>query len=159
MDFFDAHFHIWDLSEDTLSGHDASILFAPGGDPVYTVERYENEFTALPKGLVHTGGVRLVLVPCSALSHSARSPTPICPCAMPRAFVTSCSRMAMANCLNCQVIRERSLVWLVHAHTHAHTHMHFHCSSGSVTAWQDMTCILLAAHTSVAHALCTCAHW
>jgi hypothetical protein len=120
MDFFDAHFHIWDLSEDTLSGHDASILFAPGGDPVYTVERYENEFTALPKELVHTGGVRLV------------------PCSVQDEFTAS-------------------FVWLVHAHAmHTHT-LHFGCSR--VPAWQGMACILLAAHTTVAHALCTCAHW
>ena len=71
MDFFDPHFHIWDLSEGTLSGHDASILFAPGGDPVYTVGRYESEFKSLPQGLVHTGGVRL---PCSRHGNSCSAP-------------------------------------------------------------------------------------
>jgi hypothetical protein len=73
------------------------------------------------------------LVEC-VLSPAARCPTrptPIRPCTLPRAFVTSCSRMAMANSLYCQVIRERvhCIARLarsrtrMHTHTHAHTHV------------------------------------
>eukprot|EP00937_MAST-01D_sp_MAST-1D-sp2_P002146 g2146.t1 len=46
LDFFDAHFHVWDLTkaaggDATASGHDAGILFAPDGEPCYGHARYE----------------------------------------------------------------------------------------------------------------------
>lgn len=31
LEFFDPHFHVWDVSDQSNSGHDASILFAPNG--------------------------------------------------------------------------------------------------------------------------------
>ena len=42
VNIWDPHFHIWDVSEVTLSGHDPAQLFAPKEDPVYTIDRYEN---------------------------------------------------------------------------------------------------------------------
>mmetsp|Transcript_33798 Transcript_33798/g.88786 ORF Transcript_33798/g.88786 Transcript_33798/m.88786 type:complete len:310 (+) Transcript_33798:140-1069(+) len=62
MDFFDPHFHVWDISDGTASGHDAKILFAPGDNPVYTLDRYEAEFEGLPDGIHHAGGVFLEAV-------------------------------------------------------------------------------------------------
>ena len=43
VNIWDPHFHIWDVSEVTQSGHDPAQLFAPKEDPVYTIDRYEND--------------------------------------------------------------------------------------------------------------------
>jgi hypothetical protein len=128
MDFFDAHFHIWDLSEDTLSGHDASILFAPGGDPVYTVERYENEFTALPKELVHTGGVRLV--PCSALSYSADPHPPVHPatCICHLVLSHGHGQQSLLSSDPRASSLYRSIGSFTHTHAHAHACTHTRCT-------------------------------
>jgi len=69
MEFFDPHFHIWDLKTPApegsgyplLSGHDDTILFAPQDDPIYTTARYEEEFGAA-KGITHIGGAFLEAV-------------------------------------------------------------------------------------------------
>ena len=37
VNIWDPHFHIWDVSEVTQSGHDPAQLFAPKEDPVYTL--------------------------------------------------------------------------------------------------------------------------
>ena len=34
IDIWDSHFHVWDISENTTSGHDAKQLFAPKDNPV-----------------------------------------------------------------------------------------------------------------------------
>ena len=39
VNIWDPHFHIWDVSEVTQSGHDPAQLFAPKEDPVYTIEK------------------------------------------------------------------------------------------------------------------------
>jgi predicted TIM-barrel fold metal-dependent hydrolase len=59
--FWDPHFHIWDVTRtedpnDQL--HDPDILFAPEGEPDYTVLRYESEFTVggFAPAFKHTGG-------------------------------------------------------------------------------------------------------
>eukprot|EP00928_Gymnodinium_smaydae_P088612 TRINITY_DN72679_c0_g1_i1.p1 TRINITY_DN72679_c0_g1~~TRINITY_DN72679_c0_g1_i1.p1 ORF type:complete len:343 (+),score=57.13 TRINITY_DN72679_c0_g1_i1:76-1104(+) len=59
LGFFDPHFHIWDVSESTWSGHDAAILFKPGGKDTYLRADYEAEFDAMPRELSHEGGVFL----------------------------------------------------------------------------------------------------
>lgn len=41
MKVWDPHFHIWDLRPDTQSGHDAAQLFAPHGNPLYSMQQYE----------------------------------------------------------------------------------------------------------------------
>ena len=45
VEIWDPHFHIWDVSENTQSGHDISELFAPQDDPVYSLSRYEEDMT------------------------------------------------------------------------------------------------------------------
>ena len=54
MKIWDPHFHLWDVSPDTTTGHDASQLFAPDGDPVYDRPRYESDLAVT--GLELTGG-------------------------------------------------------------------------------------------------------
>ena len=61
LQFFDPHFHIWDLNvlpgtETTSSGHDASILFAPEGEAFYGHARYEANLRN-SAGIKHCGGV------------------------------------------------------------------------------------------------------
>ena len=46
VEIWDPHFHIWDVSENTESGHDSSELFPPQDDPVYTLTKYEEDMTA-----------------------------------------------------------------------------------------------------------------
>jgi len=55
--FFDPHFHIWDISAASQTGHEPTNLFAPCGKEVYLRSDYEAEFAALPPGLKHAGGV------------------------------------------------------------------------------------------------------
>ena len=52
VNIWDPHFHIWDVSELTQSGHDPVQLFAPKEDPVYTIDRYENDM-AMELSLIH----------------------------------------------------------------------------------------------------------
>ena len=54
MKIWDPHFHLWDVSPDTTTGHDASQLFAPDGDPVYDRPRYESDLAV--EGFELTGG-------------------------------------------------------------------------------------------------------
>ena len=54
MKIWDPHFHIWDVSPSTLTGHDPEQLFAPEGDPLYTLERFEKDMTI--EGFEFTGG-------------------------------------------------------------------------------------------------------
>ena len=54
MKLWDPHFHLWDVSPDTATGHDASELFAPDGDPVYDRPRFEADLAV--EGFELTGG-------------------------------------------------------------------------------------------------------
>lgn len=54
MKLWDPHFHLWDVSPDTASGHDASELFAADGDPVYGLPRFEADLRV--EGFELTGG-------------------------------------------------------------------------------------------------------
>ena len=54
MKIWDPHFHLWDVSPDTTTGHDASQLFVPDGDPVYDRPRYESDLAV--EGFELTGG-------------------------------------------------------------------------------------------------------
>mmetsp|Transcript_36227 Transcript_36227/g.84987 ORF Transcript_36227/g.84987 Transcript_36227/m.84987 type:complete len:329 (-) Transcript_36227:25-1011(-) len=60
--FFDPHFHIWDISSTSKTGHEPSNLFPPGGKEVYLREDYEAEFASLPPGLKFEGGVYIEAV-------------------------------------------------------------------------------------------------
>ena len=54
MKLWDPHFHLWDVSPDTTTGHDPSQLFAPDGNPVYDRPRYESDMAV--EGFELTGG-------------------------------------------------------------------------------------------------------
>ena len=54
MKLWDPHFHLWDVSPDTATGHDASELFAPEGDPIYDRPRFESDLAV--EGFELTGG-------------------------------------------------------------------------------------------------------
>ena len=54
MKLWDPHFHLWDVSPDTATGHDASELFAPDGGPVYDRPRFESDLAV--EGFELTGG-------------------------------------------------------------------------------------------------------
>ena len=43
MEFWDPHFHIWDISSKTPSGHDPSVLFAPHGRKIYGIQDFEKD--------------------------------------------------------------------------------------------------------------------
>mmetsp|Transcript_55211 Transcript_55211/g.119248 ORF Transcript_55211/g.119248 Transcript_55211/m.119248 type:complete len:307 (-) Transcript_55211:124-1044(-) len=57
LEFFDPHFHIWDLREGTESGHDAKVLLKPSEKALYDRADYEASLEALPTPLKHVGGV------------------------------------------------------------------------------------------------------
>ena len=54
MKLWDPHFHLWDVSPDTSTGHDPSRLAAVDGDPVYDRPRYESDLAV--EGFELTGG-------------------------------------------------------------------------------------------------------
>ncbi len=54
MKLWDPHFHLWDVSPGTRSGHDPSQLAAIDGDPVYGRARYESDLAV--EGFELTGG-------------------------------------------------------------------------------------------------------
>lgn len=55
IEFFDPHFHIWDVSEEGT--HDGSVLFAPAGNELYDVKSYEKDVS--PGDMKHIGGTFL----------------------------------------------------------------------------------------------------
>ena len=54
MKLWDPHFHLWDVSPDSESGHDPGQLAAVDGDPVYDRPRYESDMAV--DGFELTGG-------------------------------------------------------------------------------------------------------
>ena len=56
IDFWDPHFHIWDISENTKSSHDSQQLFAPENKPIYACYDYENDMQYKDNSFRHTGG-------------------------------------------------------------------------------------------------------
>ena len=56
MEVWDPHFHIWDVSEGTKSGHDPEQLFAPNENPVYSWDLYEKDMQVAGNKFRHTGG-------------------------------------------------------------------------------------------------------
>lgn len=54
MKLWDPHFHIWDVSPNTSSGHDPAVLFAPEDAPIYSLSRLEADLA--PSGLELIGG-------------------------------------------------------------------------------------------------------
>ena len=62
MDFFDPHFHVWDVAEGNTGGFDGSILFAPGGIELHSIALYEGSLAAAGRQLAHRGGVEVEAV-------------------------------------------------------------------------------------------------
>ena len=58
IEFYDPHFHLWDLGEGTESGHDAAVLFKVGGADHFGVAAYE-AMMANGVGVRSVGGVFL----------------------------------------------------------------------------------------------------
>ena len=57
LEIWDPHFHIWDISRNTKSGHDASQLFEPNHEPIYSWREYEHDMIQAGPSFSHTGGV------------------------------------------------------------------------------------------------------
>ena len=57
IEIWDPHFHLWDISEETISGHDSKQLFAPNDNPVYTCDLYEKDILSAGTKYKHSGGV------------------------------------------------------------------------------------------------------
>lgn len=56
VNFFDPHFHIWDINDESKSRHCSKTLFAPHNNKIYSVGEYEKDCDS--KGVVkHIGGV------------------------------------------------------------------------------------------------------
>ena len=47
IEIWDPHFHIWDISKNTKSGHDASQLFTLKDRPIYSWREYEHDIIAV----------------------------------------------------------------------------------------------------------------
>jgi len=56
IDFWDPHFHIWDITENTKSSHDFQQLFSPANKPIYSYNDYENDMRYKDHSIQHTGG-------------------------------------------------------------------------------------------------------
>jgi len=56
IEIWDSHFHLWDVSENTTSGHDASQLFAPNDNPIYSMESYSKDISLAGSNFRHIGG-------------------------------------------------------------------------------------------------------
>mmetsp|Transcript_131595 Transcript_131595/g.232568 ORF Transcript_131595/g.232568 Transcript_131595/m.232568 type:complete len:326 (-) Transcript_131595:69-1046(-) len=76
--FFDPHFHIWDVSEATTTGHDGKILFQPDGKDVYDKSSYEAEFDKLPDSLKFVGGAFIEAVSVCHVGLTGPSYTGFC---------------------------------------------------------------------------------
>jgi predicted TIM-barrel fold metal-dependent hydrolase len=56
IEIWDSHFHVWDISENTTSGHDASQLFSPNDNPIYSMESYSKDISLAGSHFRHIGG-------------------------------------------------------------------------------------------------------
>lgn len=56
LKIWDPHFHIWDVRPTTPSGHDGAELFAPRGNPRYTLDLYEKDILTAGQGFEPIGG-------------------------------------------------------------------------------------------------------
>ena len=73
MEIWDPHFHIWDISKNTKSEHDASQLFEPNDKPVYSWREYEHDIFQAGSSFSHTGGV---FVEVASVCHTKLSGAP-----------------------------------------------------------------------------------
>lgn len=56
IEIWDSHFHVWDISENTTSGHDATQLFAPKDNPIYSMDSYSKDISLAGDNFRHIGG-------------------------------------------------------------------------------------------------------
>ncbi len=75
---WDPHFHIWDISKTTKSGHDEKTLFAPNDNPIYTPSLYEKDIGAAGSEFEHIGGTFLESASVCHLDKSAPELTADC---------------------------------------------------------------------------------
>jgi len=71
LPIWDPHFHLFDVSETTQSGHDSKVLFAPHGNPVYPVAAYEQDISAAGAEFQLIGGTWLEAISVCHLEKSA----------------------------------------------------------------------------------------
>lgn len=76
LEFWDPHFHIWDLRPDSVSGHEGQQLIAVRDQPVYGVDAYEADVAAA--GPTHTGGAWLEAVSVCHVGQSGTGYTDRC---------------------------------------------------------------------------------
>ena len=73
IEIWDPHFHIWDISENTKSGHDASQLFALKDRPIYSWREYEHDIIRAGPSFSHIGGAFVEVI---SVCHTQLSGTP-----------------------------------------------------------------------------------
>ncbi len=97
MRLWDPHFHVWDVSDRTWSGHDPSQLFAPHGDPVYSLADFENDLAI--GGFELTGGVCVEAMSVCHVRHEGAE------------FSSAC--LAEARWVSNQLSRSPRAYWMV----------------------------------------------
>ena len=74
MKHWDPHFHLWDVSPGTSSGHDADQLAAVDGNPVYDRACYESDLAV--EGFELTGGALVETAGDGAAPRPSPAPPP-----------------------------------------------------------------------------------
>ena len=97
MRLWDPHFHIWDVSDRTWSGHDPLQLFAPHGHPIYSLADFENDLAI--GGFELTGGVCVEAI---SVCHVGREGVE---------FSSAC--LSEAQWVLNQLIRSERVYWMV----------------------------------------------
>lgn len=97
MRLWDPHFHVWDVSDRTSSGHDQSQLFAPHGNPIYSLADFENDLAI--SGFELTGGVCVEAMSVCHVGHAGAE------------FSSAC--LAEARWVANQLSRSARAYWMV----------------------------------------------
>ncbi len=97
MRLWDPHFHVWDVSDRIWSGHDPSELFAPHGDPIYSLADFENDLAI--DGFELTGGVCVEAMSVCHVRHEGAE------------FSSAC--LAEARWVSNQLSRSPRAYWMV----------------------------------------------
>ena len=73
IEIWDPHFHIWDISKSTKSGHDASQLFVLNNKSIYSWKEYEYDIKQAGSSFSYIGGAFVEVV---SVCHTQISGTP-----------------------------------------------------------------------------------
>jgi len=73
IEIWDPHFHIWDISENTKSGHDASQLFTLKDRPIYSWKEYEHDIIRAGPSFSYIGGAFVEVI---SVCHTQMLGTP-----------------------------------------------------------------------------------